>query len=55
MEVYLEIGKKNFAGILAELQSVTGKPWRNLPEERKKGRYASPAVAIKNLPLEQSN
>jgi hypothetical protein len=35
-EVLLEVGKGDYEGVLAELQSVTGKPWRNLPEERRK-------------------
>jgi hypothetical protein len=35
-ETALEISKTRYAGVLAELQRLTRKPWRNLPEERKK-------------------
>ncbi len=54
-EVLLEIGKKDFAGVLAELQSLTGKPWRNRPEERKKylQDIQSGKVAKQSFTLEQ--
>jgi hypothetical protein len=52
-ELNLEIGKKDYAGVLAELQRLTGKPWRNLPEERKQQGHAALATQILNLPAEQ--
>ncbi len=54
-EVLLEIGKKDYAGVLAELQSLTGKPWRNWPEERKKRLQdiQSGKVAKQSFTLEQ--
>jgi hypothetical protein len=54
-EVLLEIGKKDYAGVLAELQSVTGKPWRNRPEERRQRLQdiQSGKVAKQSFTLEQ--
>lgn len=54
-EVLLEIGKQDYAGVLAELQSLTGKPWRNRPEERKKRLQdiQSGKVAKQSFTLEQ--
>jgi hypothetical protein len=56
-EVLMEIGKRDYVSVLAELQSVTGKPWRNLPEERRKqlkdskpGEVAKQSVALNSHP-----
>jgi hypothetical protein len=57
-EVVVEIGKKDYAGVLADLQSLTGKPWRNRPEERKKrlqdiqsGKVAKQSFTVEQLVL----
>jgi hypothetical protein len=54
-EVSLEIGKAHYAGVLAELQKLTGKPWRNLPEEQKKRRNVSRTAGTTNLQPAGSN
>ena len=35
-EILLEVGKNDYADVLAQLQRVTGKPWHDLPKEREK-------------------
>ena len=35
-EILMEVGKSDYADVLAELQRVTGKPWHDLPKERER-------------------
>jgi hypothetical protein len=38
-EILLELGKNDYADVLAQLQRVTGKPWHDLPKEREELRH----------------
>ncbi len=38
-EIVLEVGKSDYADVIAQLQRVTGNPWQDLPKEREELRH----------------
>jgi len=51
-EALLEVGKGDYSAVLARLQAVTGKPWQNLPEARKKLRMELEEAKVRKSPIQ---
>ncbi len=51
-EALLEVGKGDYRAVLAQFQAVTGKPWQNLPEERKKLRMELEEAKVRKSPIQ---